>query len=508
VRVPAKEVSQQMRYEEVPTRRVRTGEEVLHVEGEVVGVDGVVQGGEAWVLSHPGAQTPVKRVAGDPILAGARVTEGAVRLLTTRVGDERALVRVARFGHLGRGAARVVRLAEQVTRWGGMLALLGAVGGLALTGEPGLAGQISAAAAVLIAAPLLSARRSAEAPLVAAAASAAARGVVFPGPRELEDAGRVATCALSTSGTITEGRPEVVEVHVLGDDDEDALLGLAAATEGAAPRHPIGRALRRYAEGRGVRLGTVRRVMLERGRGVTASTRNGEELVLGNRQMLLDHGVSIALADEEASRAEARGHTALFLGLGGRVRAVIALRDDMRVGARAAVQRMFDQRIVVVLISGDSRATVEVLARQLDVNLVKAELLPAERGQEVKRLGESGGLVAAVGQVDDDDDVLAAADVPIILGAAGGPEGERGVALATDDVRDAAAALWMARAARSEALRGVGLAVGLGAIVVTGAALGWIVPAAAALFAVAVDAFALPAGARLLRRIELRVPAR
>ena len=98
--------------------------------------------------------------------------------------------------------------------------------------------------------------------------------------------------------------------------------------------------------------------------------------------------------------------------------------------------------------------------------------------------------------------------MPIILGAAGSPEGERGVALATDDVRDAAAALWMARAARSEALRGVGLAVGLGAIVVTGAALGWIVPAAAALFAVAVDAFALPAGARLLRRIELRVPAR
>ncbi len=508
VRVPIEDQDPQLRYEEVRTSRIRTGEEIFAVEGEVVGVDGVVQGGDGWVLTHTTAQTPVRVSAGDSVLAGARVTEGALRLLATRVGEDRAICRGAEFGTAQRGGARVVRLAEQVARWGGVAAVLFALFGLALTGEPGLAGALTAAAAVLVAAPLLAARRSAEAPLVAAATSAAARGIVFHDPRALEDAGRVATTALGTAGTITEGRPEVTEISVVGDEDAGPLMSLAAGMEGAAASHPLGDAVVRYAKAHGLTPATVRRVVHHPARGVTALTASGETAVLGNRQLLLDHSISVAVADAAAARGESRGHTALFLGVGGRVRAVLSLRDEVGIGARAAVQRMFDQRIVVVLVSGDSRATVEVIARQLDVNLVKAELLPEERGEEVRRLGASGGLVAAVGRRGADDEMLAAAEVPILLSAAGSPGADRGIALATTDIRDASAALWMARAARSEALRGVLLSVGAGAPLVAGAALGWVAPGVAALAAVAIDAFALPAGARLLRRIELRIPPR
>ncbi len=509
LRVPAEVAVDDARYEEVPVSRVRTGEEVLAVEGEVVGVDGLVDAGEAWVLTHPGAQTPIRRGPGDPVLAGARVTEGALRLLVTRVGDDRALVRVGRFGSARRDAgARVVKLAERATRFGGFAVLASAGLGLVLGDVSSLAGRLSAAAAVLIAAPLLGARRSAEAPLVAAAAAAASRGIVFPDGRVLEDAGRVGAVAIATSGTVTEGRPEVVEVHVVGEGDEPTLLSLCAAAEAAIEPHPIGRAIRRYAQQHRFPTKTVRRAQLHPGRGLSASTAEGETLLVGNRALLLDHGVSVALADAEATRAEERGHTTVFVGLGGRVRAVLALRDDVRVGSRAAMQRFFDQRQVVVLVSGDHRATVEAIAKHLDVALVKAELPPDERGEEVARLGSATGVVAAVGCLGDDESILHKADVPVVLGAAGSPQADRGVALTTDDLRDAAAALWIAQAARQEAVRGVTLSVVVGAPMVVGAALGWIGPALAAVVAVGLDAYVLPAGGRLLRRIELRVPVR
>lgn len=509
VRVPAEVTIDDARYEEVPVSRVRTGEEILAVEGEVVGVDGLVDAGEAWVLPHPGAQTAIRRGPGDPVLAGARVTEGALRLLVTRVGDDRALVRVRRFGAARREAsARVVRLAERFTNYGGLAVLSGAVAGLVLSDVSSLAGRISSAAAVLIAAPLLAARRSAESPLIAAAAAAASRGIVFPDARVLEDAGRVGGVAVATSGTVTEGRPEVVEVHVLGEADEPTLLALCAAAESGVESHPIGRAIRRYVRQHRFPSRSVRRAQLHPGRGLSAITPEGETFLLGSRTLLLEHGVSVALADEEATRAEERGHTTLFVGLGGRVRAVLALRDDVRVGSRAAMQRFFDQRQVVVLVSGDHRATAEGIARHVDVALVKAELTPDERGEEVARLGTTTGLVAAVGRLHDDESILHAADVPVVLGAAGSPQAERGVALTSDDLRDAASALWIAQAARLESVRGVALSTVVGAPVLVGAALGWIGAAAAALVAVSLDAIVLPAGARLLRRIDLRVPPR
>lgn len=504
VRIPAGDPDEP-RYEEVPTKRVRTGEEILSIEGEVVGVDGIVQGGEASVRLHPGSSSSSTRSVGDPVLAGAQITRGAIRLLSTHVGDDRGLARLTTFGTAGRDGARVVLLADRVTRIGGIIALLFAVGGLALTGTPGLAGQLSAAAAVLIAAPLLSARRCAEAPLVTAAAAAARRGIVFPDPRTLERAGRVATTALCASGTITEGTCEVVDFHLVGEGDESLLLGLIAGAQ-EPHDHRFALAICEYARARHIAFGTVRRSQIQAGRGVTAQTREGA-LVIGNRGLLLEGGVSVALADAEAARAEERGQTAIFVGLAGRVRGVIAIREEMHVGSRAAVQRMFDQRMEVVLLSGNHRTTMEAVAKHLDVTHVKAELLPRERGVEVQRLRESGGVVGVVGRTDGDREAIEAADVAVILGEAGvGRPGS--IATTSSDVRDAAGALWIARAARSEAVRGVLVAVGAGAPLVAGAAMGWIAPGVAALFSVAIDSFALPVGSRLLRRIDRRIPTR
>ncbi|MDH5493224.1 MAG: HAD-IC family P-type ATPase, partial [Myxococcales bacterium] len=365
-----------------------------------------------------------------------------------------------------------------------------------------------AAAAVLLGAPLLAARRSAQAPLVSAAAAAVERGMIFEDAATLELAGRSSVAVFCTRGTVTRGRPEIVEVTALGDEDPARLIGLAAAAETCDRTHPIANAICRHAESKGIRLPAVRRALQVPGRGLTALGPKGEELVIGNRRLLLDEGVSVALADTEAAHAELRGHSVVFVGIGGRVRGILALQDDVRAGARAAVQRVFDLHIEVVLISGDHRATAEAVAQALDISHLKADLLPEERAAEVRRLREGGHTVAAIGRAIHDDSTLGQADVPIVLGAAGAPAGERGIALTSLDVRDGTGALWIAHAARSAAWRGLSLVLASGATLMTLAAIGLIGPGIAAALTLALDAFTLPAGNRLLRRIQLRIPVR
>ncbi len=504
---PSDEWMTEVAWDDVLAARVRAGQDILASEGEVVAVDGVVRAGEAHALLHPTARTPVHRGPGDPLLAGAVITEGAVRILATRVGDERALVRPKTFGQLqpGRSAA-LTQLVVRAVRWGGPALVLGALAGGLWASDAGLASGLATVAAVFLAAPLVALRRSAEAPYVAAGATAAERGLAFANARALDRAGRTSVAALCSHGVITEGEPEVAEIQVVGGAEWDPILALAAGAESAAD-HPIARAILRFCKRRGIEPAVVRRATHIDGRGVTAVTPSGEPLVVGNRALLLEQGVGVAVADEQAARVEERGDTVLFVGLGGRARAVVSLRDDDRLGARAAVQRLMDLGIEVVLISGDHRGTVEALAARLDISHVKAELLPEERGEVVKHLRETSGLVAAVGRPGRDDTALEAADVPVVLGAAGSVAGERGVASTTSDPREAAAALWLARAARRAAYRG-GLvaAIGGGALLVL-AVSGIAAPAVAAVIALGIDAYALPSAARLLRRIELRLPA-
>jgi P-type Cu+ transporter len=498
-----------MSVELVDASGIRTGEEVIAMRGETLAVDGVVQVGEAEVLPYPGATSALRRGPGEALLAGARVVNGAVRVLATRVGAERSLLRVYRLASAtDRDASALERVTTVAARYGGLfaLALAGAV--VLLAEVQGPAHGLAVASAVLLAAPLLSLRRAAESPLRAAAAMAGARGIVFQSASALDTVGKVTTVALSPHGVLTETRPVVVEFHKLDGGAPDALIAMAAAAERAAGAHPIALAVERFAEDSGGGELEVRRPVYHPGKGVTAISPQGQPLVIGSRRLLLEEGISVAVADAEAARAEASERTPIFVALDGRVRAVMTLHYDLRAGARPAVQRLFDLGLEVVLLTGDQRGAVQALASGLDIEHVKAELLAEERGAQVRNLREAGGTVAALGRPGEDDAALAAADAGILLAAAGGSAADRAVALVTDDVRDAAAALWIARAAHESAWRGVIVAAASFAVVAAAAAASLVVPAVAAVIAFGVDAFCLPTGARLLQRIARRLPAR
>jgi Cu+-exporting ATPase len=495
--------------ENVPIDRVRVGEEIVVEDGELVGVDGVVSRGSAVVLLHPTSSSPVRRGVGLPILAGARVIEGRARILATHVGADRALLRPLRFADASAAdAAPLTRLAARLLALAALVAGLGVVLAVVLAApEGGLGARLAAGAAVLVAVPALALRRASSVPFAAAALAAAERGITFASARALDRAGRVTTTVLSAHGTLTEGSPEVVEGHAIGEDAAalDRLVQLAAAIESEST-HPIARAIVAHSSGR--ELPTVRRVTSVPGRGMRATGPDGELVLVGNRQLLLDEGTSVAVVEADVQRAESRALSVVFVASESRARAWLALRDEIRPGARAAVQRLIDLDVEVLVLSGDHRGTVEALSRGVDVDNVKAELAPEERVAEVRRLRDVGGRICVIGRPDLDRDVLGAADVPVQLGAAGAPESERGVSLATDDLRDASAALWIARAASRDALRASIGAIAAGLVLVAIGALGLAAPGVVAILALAVDLYSLPTPARVLKRIELRLPGR
>jgi len=200
-----------------------------------------------------------------------------------------------------------------------------------------------------------------------------------------------------------------------------------------------------------VRPETVRSALVHSGLGVTALAPNGDKVIVGGRAFLLQEKVSVAIADRRVAELEAEGRSVLLVAVGERLVGLLALQDGLRPGARAAVQRMHDARIEPVFLSGEARDTCETIARALDIEHVRPEILPAERGAEVRALADGGRVVAAIGHPSSDDGALGAADVSVAMTAAGSAPGEWAVTLASDDVRDAALALTVPRACRERA---------------------------------------------------------
>jgi Cu+-exporting ATPase len=202
------------------------------------------------------------------------------------------------------------------------------------------------------------------------------------------------------------------------------------------------------------------------GLGVTALASNGEHLVVGSRALLLQEKISVALADARISELEAQGRSVLLVALAGKLVGLFALQDGIRAGARAAVQRLLDARLEPVLLSGEARETCDTLGRALDIEHIRPEVLPVDRGAEVRALGEGGHVVAVIGHPSTDDGALGAADVSIAMCSAGATPGEWAIALASDDVRDGALALGVAHATRdrSRITLALGLAPGVVAL--------------------------------------------
>jgi Cu+-exporting ATPase len=448
---------------EVSAADVNPGEQVVVEAGELVPVDGlIVSATDADVVPWLDSSSLVRKREGDSIVAGATLSSGRLVLTTTFSGAERAWLRLANM-RLARieDAAPLVRTARRfVERGSPLAALLVGIGIYASHGSlldvamAACAGGFGMAAASAVS---LAANGHAR-----AHALAQRHGILYRDAHAFDVAARADIAVFCSRGTVLRGEPELVVLEALGKDapasvaepsstpDVDRVLAVAAGAE-ASFTHPFANAILRAARARQVRPDAVRSAVGHSGLGVTALSSTGESIVVGSRSLLLQEKVSVALADSRASELEAQGRSVLLVAFAGRLIGLLALQDGLRPGARAAVRKMHDAHIEPVLLSGEARETCETIASSLEIEHVRPEILPAERGAEVRALTQDGRVVAALGHASTDDGALGAADLAIAMEAAGSAPNEWGVSLASDDVRDAALALTIARSARERA---------------------------------------------------------
>lgn len=433
---------------------LRPGEEIVVEAGEVVPADAIVIAGNATVQPWLGATSTVPRGEGDGVVAGSRVAEGRLRASVSWAGNDRAFLRLtedprrrgdvhaplARFGrHVAtRGsiiAAVVAALAAFSSDRGALTTALYAIAAFSALAN----GGVQEVAALHMGRAVLAALR---------------RGVVFRTAEALDRAGRVTIAAFCARGTLLLGEPEVANVEAFGETSKETVLGLVAGTESGAT-HPTAVAIQRAARARGVRPDGVRSPVVQPGLGVTAVAASGEKLVVGSRGLMLKERISVALAESRITDLEGMGRTVLLVALGGKLVGLLGMQDGLRPGARAAVQHLLDAGIEPVLLSGDTRETCEALGRAVDIDHIRPEVLPQDRGEEIRRLADGGAVVAVMGRSPADDTALSAADVSVALDSAGATASEWAVQLSADDVRDGAFALRLAHEARKLAWGGL-----------------------------------------------------
>jgi len=447
----------------VPAADVRPGEQIVAEAGDTLGVDATVTAGEARVVPWLDARGDVVKRDGDPVVAGARVVSSRLRLRTTWSGRERAWVRLIATPEARVDVAaptpRTLRLVVQ--RGAPVAAGVVAIAAFAANGT-----VTEILAAMCAGATAFAARAAASfvsLHYARAHLEALASGIIYKDARAFERAAAANVAILSARGTVLMGEPEIVAVEPFGAVDVERVLSLAAGAE-TASTHPFAAAILRAARARDVRPDNVRHATVHEGLGVTALASSGERLAVGGRALMLEEKIGVAAADARVSELEAQGRSVLLVALGDRLVGLIALMDGLRPGARAAVQRLLDAHIEPVLLSGEARDTCETIARALDIEHVRPEVLPADRGPEVRALAEGGSVVAVVGHPQRDDGALGAADVAVAMGSAGSTPGEWSVSLAGDDVRDAATALAIPHAARERARAAIALGVAPGLV--------------------------------------------
>lgn len=447
-----------------PADHLRPGEEIVVEPGEIVPVDATVIAGAGRIHPWLGTTTTTNREEGDPIVAGAQVVEGRLRAIAGWASDDRAWMRLTHDPRRRADIhAPIAELGRNIATKGSLVAAaIVALVAFSTDRDPLVVALLAAATHATVANQAVA--RIAALEIAEAVLSALRRGVVFRTADALDRAGRVSAAVFCARGTLLLGEPEVAGVEAFGDFEPSKVLALVAGTESGSS-HPTGIAIQRAARSRGVRPDGVRSPVVQPGLGVTAVASSGQSLVVGSRGLMLRERISVALAERRMTDLEAMGRNVTLVALGGKLVGLVGFQDGLRPGARAAVQHLLDAGIEPVLLSGDTRETCEALGRAVDIDHIRAEVLPQDRSDEIKRLSDGGATVAVLGRSPVDDNALTAADVSVALDTAGVSAAEWSVQLASDDVRDGAFALRLAHDCRRNALKGLAYAAapGLGA---------------------------------------------
>jgi Cd2+/Zn2+-exporting ATPase len=474
------------REERVPAAEVMPGDVVVVRPGERLPADGTVLRGRSAVDQAPitGESVPVDKEPGDGVFAGSVNGFGALEVRATKHASDTTLARIIEAVE----RAQATRAPSQtfVERFARVYTPLVVLGALALAVVPPLAGfgawseWVYRALALLVVACPCALVISTPVTVVSALAGGARLGVLIKGGLHLENAGRVRVVALDKTGTLTEGRPEVLSIVSLNGANPDQVLALAAAAE-ARSEHPLAEAIRRHAATASLVVPTATETYARAGRGVEALV-DGQSVLVGSERMFLDMGVDDAGTSRAVRELEAAGHTVMLVGHAGdaageppHVLGAIAVADAVRPTAAAALRGLRAAGIGhIAMLTGDNEVTARSIVAALDggIDELRAGLLPEDKLAAIGELRARHGPVLMVGDGINDAPAMAAADVSVAMGAAGTDVAleTADIALVADDLVQLPALIRLARKAESIIRTNIGFALLIKAVFVVLAA--------------------------------------
>jgi len=406
---------------EIPLTRVKVGDTVIVRPGERIPVDGLVLDGQSAVDESmlSGEPLPVDKQPGDTVVGGTINGQGLLRFSATRVGKETALAQIIRLVQEAQGSkAPIQALADKVAA-----IFVPAIIGIAflvfflwwgITGEF-VPAMIRLVAVLVIACPCALGLATPTA-IMAGTGKGAEKGILFKSSEALETATKLDTIVLDKTGTITMGKPAVVDIIPLNPqfETEDDLLKLAASVEKGS-EHPLGKAIVNEAKTRQIELFELKDFKASGGFGVQAGVA-GNPVMVGKPKWFQETGIDIQAADNEIEALQSQGKTVMVVVRDKALCGLISVFDTLKPESKDAIGQLHDQHLKVVMLTGDNQQAAATIAAQVNIDEILAEVRPEDKSSKVKDLQQNGERVGMVGDGINDAPALAQADVGLAIG--------------------------------------------------------------------------------------------
>ena len=406
---------------DVPLDHVKAGDRLRVRPGEEIPTDGVVLEGTSAVDESmiTGESMPVEKESGARLIGATVNGSGSLIMRAERVGSETMLAQIVRLvSQAQRTRAPIQRLADRVAGYfvptviG--IAVLTFVAWAAFGPEPRFAHAILNAVAVLIIACPCALGLATPMAIMVGTGRGAHAGVLIKNAEALETMEKVDTIVFDKTGTLTEGKPKVIEVVANEGYSQQEILSLAASLERAS-EHPLGTAIVMAAEARDVTVAPVAGFVNQAGKGVMGRV-GDRQVAVGNANLLTELRPQIDGLLTDTAEMTSRGMTVVYVMIQGKLAGLLGIQDPPKASSATAVRELRQQGIQIVMLTGDSRATAEAVAKQVGIDDVRAEVLPAQKSEIVAQLQKQGRTVAMAGDGINDAPALSQADIGIAMG--------------------------------------------------------------------------------------------
>ena len=405
---------------EISIDDVEENDIVLVKPGAKIPVDGEITEGFTSVDESmlTGESMPVDKKVGDSVFAATINKNGLIRFRATKVGDNTALAQIIKLiEDAQQSKAPIAQMADIVSGYFVPTVFVIAIASFALwmlSGET-LSFSLTIFVSVLVIACPCALGLATPTAIMVGTGKGAENGILIKGGEALETTHKINTIIFDKTGTITEGKPTVTDIITTGTVDSDSLLQITASAEKGS-EHPLGEAIVKSAEDKGLELYQIEHFESITGQGINA-TIQGKQLLIGNIRLMQEMDIAVEAVLKDADTLAAQGKTPMYIALDSKLAGIIAVADVVKPGSAKAVKKLMEMGIEVAMITGDNRRTAEAIAKQVGITRVLSEVLPQDKSGEVKKLQQEGRRVAMVGDGINDAPALVQSDIGIAIGS-------------------------------------------------------------------------------------------